>query len=79
VLLPHLALRNRWALAAVVLAVGLQVAAVQIAPLGALLDVTQLRATDWLLVGVLAAVPAVIGQAVHAVAWRGRRVVRPTH
>jgi Ca2+-transporting ATPase len=56
-------LANRYALAAVAVAAALQAATVVVAPLAALLGVTPLRAAEWLVIAGLAAVPALIGQA----------------
>jgi Ca2+-transporting ATPase len=62
---------NRWALAAVVLTVALQLLAVYIAPLAGVLRVIPLTPGDWMLVVPFSLVPAVVGQ---AVAWvRARR------
>lgn len=59
---------NRWALAAVALALGLQLFAVYFPPLGGLLGVVPLAARDWLVIVPLALIPALVGQ---VVAWRG--------
>lgn len=64
VLRPDRAMANRFALGAVVLAVLLQVAAVAVDPLARVLDVVPLDAREWLIVTILAAIPAVVGQAV---------------
>jgi hypothetical protein len=55
-------LANRAALAAVVLAAGLQLLAVFLRPLAEVLLVTPLSGTQWALVAVLSATPAVAGQ-----------------
>jgi Ca2+-transporting ATPase len=70
VLAPSAAMRNRWALAAVVLAVGLQFTAVFVAPVAEVLRVVPLAASDLLVIGSLALVPAVVGQAIR---WRRTR------
>lgn len=70
VLAPAAALRNRYALAAVVVAIGLQLCAVYVAPLAELLRVVPLGPLDWLQIVALAVVPAVVGQALH---WRRAR------
>jgi hypothetical protein len=62
--------RNRWALAAVALAVGLQFAAVYVAPVAGVLRVVPLTVSDLLVIGSLALVPAVVGQAIR---WRRTR------
>jgi Ca2+-transporting ATPase len=62
VLTPRTALANRAALAAVVLAAGLQLLAVFLRPLAEVLLVTPLSGTQWALVAVLSATPAVAGQ-----------------
>jgi Ca2+-transporting ATPase len=53
---------NRWALAAAILTIGLQVMAVHFAPLARLLGVTPLSGRDWLVLLIFAAVPALVGQ-----------------
>lgn len=73
VLAPGAALANRWALAAVALASGLQLLAVYFSPLAGLLGVRPLALADWLLVVPLAAFPAVTGQAIRRT--RGRAEV----
>jgi P-type Ca2+ transporter type 2C len=64
VLTPGRALANRWAIGAVLLAVALQVLAVEFAPLAAVLRLTPLTGGDWAVVAGLGALPAVGGQAV---------------
>ncbi len=59
---------NRWALAAIALALGLQLFAVYFPPLAGVLGVVPLAARDWLVIVPLALLPAFVGQ---AVAWRG--------
>ncbi|MGD8496367.1 MAG: cation-transporting P-type ATPase [Gemmatimonadales bacterium] len=67
------AVRNRWALAAVVVALGLQACAVYVTPLARLLGVVRPAALDWLLILALGAVPAVVGQGVRWLRVRGGR------
>ncbi len=62
VLAPRAILANGWALAAAVFVAALQVIAVQ-SPLGRILHTVPLSARDWMLVTLLAALPAVGGQA----------------
>jgi Ca2+-transporting ATPase len=62
VLVPGLAFANRAALAAVALAIGLQLVAAFFEPLARVLGVTPLSAREWVLVGALGALPAVVGQ-----------------
>jgi Ca2+-transporting ATPase len=64
VLRPAQLLGNRWALAALVSVVALQVAAVEMPPLAAVLGLVPLSGHDWLLALGLSLVPGVIGQAV---------------
>ena len=54
---------NRWAIAAVLMVIALQVVAVQ-TPLARVLHAVPLDPRDWLVVSVLAAVPAIVGQLV---------------
>ncbi len=65
---PVLSLRsavgNRYALGSAVLAVGLQLLAGLYAPLSRALHVTPLSTADWLVVGGLGLVPAVVGQTI---------------
>ncbi len=58
------ALANRYAVIAVVIALGLQLLAFGVAPLAAVLELAPLGAADVLLIGGLAAVPAVVGQTI---------------
>jgi Ca2+-transporting ATPase len=67
VLSPRSALANRAAVAAVVLAIGLQLLAALLAPLARVLRVTPLTGRDWALVLVLGATPAIVGQVAKAV------------
>lgn len=53
---------NRWALGAVALVLALQFASVAFEPLRMVVHTTPLGARDWMIVVMLAAVPAVIGQ-----------------
>ena len=64
VLSPTRALANPFAVAAVALSAGLQVAAVSFDPLAHVLRLVPLGPRDWVVVVALAAVPAVIGQVV---------------
>jgi Ca2+-transporting ATPase len=66
---------NRWALAAVALTVSLQFLAVYFPPLAELLGVRPLALRDWLVIVPLAALPAVVGQAIAWVRLRRRPVV----
>ena len=61
---------NRWAIGAVVLTVGLQLLALNFAPLAGLLGVAPLPSSDWLVVVLLALVPAVMGQMIALVRSR---------
>lgn len=69
VLRPSRILANPYALGAVVLSVGLQLLAMYVAPLARLLSVVPLDAAEWGVVVGLAALPALVGQAI--------KVVRP--
>jgi Ca2+-transporting ATPase len=71
VLSLHSALANRAAVAAVLLAMGLQLLAAFFAPLVRVLRVTPLTSREWTLVLVLGAMPAILGQI--AKALRGGR------
>ena len=62
VIQPKLAVRNPYALGAVVLSVGLQFLAVYFTPLARVLDTTPLAARDWLIVLALGIVAATVGQ-----------------
>lgn len=64
VLSPAAALANPMALAAVALAIGLQLLAAFFDPLARVLRVTPLSGREWLLVLVLGAVPAILGQVI---------------
>ena len=64
VLQPGRAVANPFAVAGAALSIGLQVLAAVWPPLANLLHLTPLSATDWIVIGGLAAVPAVIGQGV---------------
>lgn len=70
VLTPALAFRNRWAVAAVALTLGLQVAAVTVTPLAQILGLLPLDALDWALVAALGVMPALVGQGLKAIASR---------
>jgi Ca2+-transporting ATPase len=71
VLAPRSALANRAALAAVALAIGLQLLAGFFPPLVRVLRVSPLSGEQWVLVAVLGAVPAIVGQIVKVI--RSRR------
>jgi Ca2+-transporting ATPase len=58
------ALRNRWAIASIVIVVALQLLAVFARPLAAVLGVHALDRREWAIVLGLAAIPAVVGQGV---------------
>ena len=64
VVVPLRALANRYAIAAVVLATGLQSMTVFVTPLARLLHVSPLAGREWLVVLAMAAVPAVVGQTI---------------
>ena len=70
VLAPRSALANRAALAAVALAIGLQLLAAFVGPLARVLRITSLTGRDWLLIAALGAAPGIIGQV--AKVFRGR-------
>jgi hypothetical protein len=61
---------NPHALAAVVVAVGLQLGALFIAPVADVLRLTWLTGDDWLVVVVFSVLPAAIGQAIKLVRRR---------
>ena len=63
---------NRFALVAVAVVLILQILAVQLPPLAALLDLRPLRPADWALVGALSVVPAGLGQILRL--YRVRRI-----
>jgi Ca2+-transporting ATPase len=67
VLTPRTALANRAALAAVVLATGLQLMAAFLTPLAKVLQVAPMSGEQWALVAILSATPAVVGQVGKAV------------
>jgi Ca2+-transporting ATPase len=74
VLRPGRALSNRYALAAVLVTLGLQVLAVGLDPLARVLSLSPLTGGDWLVVLGLALVPAGVGQALKSLrAGRGSR------
>jgi P-type Ca2+ transporter type 2C len=64
------ALRNRWAVAALLGVLALQVAAVHVGPIARVLGVIPLGAREWTTAVALAAVPAVYGQLVRL--WQAR-------
>jgi Ca2+-transporting ATPase len=59
---PRDIVANPYALGAVVLALGLQILAMYVAPLAAVLGVVPLQPVDWLVVVTVGALPAVVGQ-----------------
>jgi P-type Ca2+ transporter type 2C len=65
---PLRAVSNPYALAAVVLTAGLQIMTVEFQPLAAVLETHPLGGEDWLLIGGLALVPAVVGQTIKLIA-----------
>jgi Ca2+-transporting ATPase len=71
VLRPSRALANPWAVASVPLVVALQLAAVYWPPLARVLRTVPLDLGDWVVVGALAAAPAVVGQGIEL--WSARR------
>jgi hypothetical protein len=68
---------NRYAVAAVALTAGLQIMTVEFQPLAAVLETHLLGGEDWLLIGGLALVPAVVGQTVKLIAAAGRTFLPP--
>jgi len=72
VLRPRVALRNRFALAAVALAAGLQLFAAFFPPLARVLRLAALTPQAWAVVAALALLPAVTGQLLKTAASRGR-------
>jgi Ca2+-transporting ATPase len=69
VLAPRSALANRAAVAAVALALGLQLLAAFFPPLARVLQVGPLSAGQWLTVAILGSIPAVAGQLVKLIRW----------
>ncbi|HEU5169900.1 MAG TPA: cation-translocating P-type ATPase [Gemmatimonadales bacterium] len=67
VLSPARVLRNRWAVAMALLAAALQVAAMHVPVLARTLQITALDGREWAAVVGLAAMPAVLGQALKAI------------
>ena len=67
------ALKNRYAIGAVVITVALLLLTVYFEPLGRLLETRPPSGRDWLIVLALAALPAIIGQAVKLFMGRSRR------
>ena len=63
VLRPAAALKNRYAIGAVVISCGLQTLPLYVGSLGSLLQVTPLSLREWLVVGAGAGLTAVVGQA----------------
>jgi Ca2+-transporting ATPase len=74
VLHPTRIAANPYALGAVVLSIGLQLAAMYVDPLAVLLHVERLRLTEWAVVVGLSTVPALVGQAIKL--GRARLAVR---
>ena len=74
VLEPGRALANRWALAAVALSMGLQLLTVLLPGLRTILHIVVPTATEWLVIAVCSAAPAVIGQLLKLL--RSRRLSR---
>jgi len=70
VLSPRRIGANRYALVAVTSALGLQVSAMYVEPLAAVLQVVPLRPDQWIVVLVSSAFPAIVGQTLKA--WRRR-------
>ena len=66
VLAPAQALRNRWAIGAVLLSLTLQGATALVEPLARVLGVVPLTASQWGVVALLGLVPGVVGQALKA-------------
>ncbi len=66
-LVPARAVSNPYAIWALVLSVGLQIAAVAVEPLRAVLRTTPLGPAEWLVVGIASVAPAIAGQVVHLV------------
>jgi Ca2+-transporting ATPase len=62
VLRPARALANPYALGALVLSVALQLVAVSVEPVARVLQVTSLSSTEWAVIVVVAAIPALVGQ-----------------
>jgi P-type Ca2+ transporter type 2C len=70
VLTPRAAATNGYALGALALVVALQALAVELPPLAAVLHTQPLGWRDWLVVGALSLLPAVVGQAAKLLARR---------
>ncbi len=70
VIAPRSALANSAALAAVALAGGLQLLAIFFEPLAKVLGVTSLSGNEWMLVTILGATPAIVGQLVKVIRER---------
>ena len=67
---------NPYALAAVLVTAGLQIMAVEFQPLSAVLETHPLRSEDWSIVGGLALVPPVAGQAIKVIVRARRTLLR---
>ena len=77
VLAPRQALSNRFALLGAGISIGLQIAAVTVAPLARVLHLSPLDPIDWFVILAMAAVPAVVGQGLKLMrGWR--RLSSPT-
>ena len=70
VLRPARVLANRFALLSAIAVVLVQVATVYITPLATLLHVDRLTGAEWLLVGIAATLPGVVGQAIKVFRYR---------
>jgi Ca2+-transporting ATPase len=68
VLRPVRAFANRYAVGAIMVSVLLQIASVQLAPLGSLLRVTSLGLRQWLIVLAFSSATAVVGQVIRTAA-----------
>jgi P-type Ca2+ transporter type 2C len=67
---------NRWGLGAVLLCIGLQLLAVYLPPLAAVLSLVPLGLDDWAVIGIASVIPALVGQGVKWVRAM-RRAIRP--
>jgi P-type Ca2+ transporter type 2C len=73
---PRRVVSNPYALVAVLVTAGLQIMAVEFQPLSRILETHPLRSEDWLIIGALALVPAITGQALKLMD-AGRRTLLP--
>ena len=69
---PARAFANRWAVLSVPLVIGLQLLAVYFEPLARVLRTVPLTAGEWLVVGALSVIPAIIGQLIEVAQGRQR-------